>query len=243
MSALARILAIMNGGYVNTFECRICEKQQTHVYSATPNLVCSSCAQRAVDSFHRPVAVARKVTRTKHAIELGDVVAFNRDSNEFDAETATINREVTIKRICFIDGVAVQLFEEGDLTGLAVLENQEDPDIEKVRNRKTQPCGVCKQPVIANQRYPEYVCGRCQDRAVDSLHRPVITVNTEMLGTGQIALLRDKPEGAEEHEPSEPANENYEIYIDGVKCTFEEARFGGIVVQPANRKILGDPYV
>lgn len=243
MSDLARILAIKNGGNMNIFDCRICNNQQTHVDSINPNLVCPKCVERAVDSFHRPVVIARKVTRTKYDIELGEVLAFNRDSNDFDAETATINREVSNKRICFIDGVAVQLFEEGAVVGLVVLDNQADEEIKKVRDRQTQPCGVCKQPVHLNQRYPAYVCGRCQSRAVDSLHRPVITSNTGILGTGQIALLRDKPDGATEYVPSEPANENYEIYIDGVKCNFEEARFGGIVVQPANRKRLGNPFV
>lgn len=222
--------------------CPICGKPAEQPVANNKNQVCSSCQDRAVDSYHSPVVIARQVTRTKHAIELGEVVAFNKSSRDFDAETASINREVTNKRRCFIDGLAVEFFEGQTGSGLFVVEDQSDPEIAKARDRQTQPCGICKQPVSANQRYPDYVCGRCQGRAVDSLHRPVITSNTELLGYGQIALLRDKPEGATEHLPSEPANENYEIYIDGVKCNFEEARFGGIVVRPAKTKSEEDRW-
>jgi hypothetical protein len=212
--------------------CKICGHFETDALKSIPNAVCSMCTDRAVDSMHNPVIIARQVIRTKTSMELGDIVAYIKTSANQDLETSQINREVTNKRFCFIDGIAVELISDGEVYGLAVALDQNREDFEKARTRKTQPCGVCRQPVIANQRYPNYVCSPCQGRAVDALHRPVITSNTGLLGTGEIALLRHKPEGVEEHVPSDVANENFEIYIDGVKCNFQEARFGGIVVQP-----------
>lgn len=217
--------------------CPICETPLSYPWTTNENIVCTLCEQRAVDSNHNSIVVTHKIDKKADgSLEFGAFVAFNKDQREFNVETATINREATRNRFCFIDGIAVEFFEEGLFSGLVVSSRQAELLAKSEALSQTQPCGVCQKPVSANQRYPHYVCYPCQERAVDALHRPVISSNTGPLGTGEAAYLREIPEGQSEHLLSEPANENNEIFIDGIKCSFEEARFGGIVVQVAGKE-------
>ena len=217
--------------------CPICNTSLDYPSTTTASIVCTVCEKRAVDTEHNPIVVTHKIEKKPDgSLDLGVLVAFNKDRGDFNAETATINRLTTSNRFCFIDGIAVEFYEEGIFSGLIVSPRQTELLAQAEKLSKAQPCGVCKKPVRANQRYPHYVCYPCQERAVDSLHRPVITSNTGILGTGEVAYLRDIPTGETQRVLSEPANENNEIYIDGVKCTFEEARFGGIVVQVSGKE-------
>ena len=216
--------------------CPICGNELGLVWDAHTKVVCKTCEERAVDAMHNPVVVTRQVIRIDNALQLAGLVAYDRARGEFDVEKATVNRDVTRSRCCFIDGITVEFVEDGLFTGLKVSEDQEALTKDVLGSKQTQPCGICKKPVSYYARYPKYVCYPCQERAVDSLHRPVVTANTELLGYGQIAYLRDRPEGTTDDVPSDPANENYEIFIDGILCTFEEARFGGIVVQVGRKE-------
>ncbi|MEP6945834.1 MAG: hypothetical protein ABJA02_07950 [Acidobacteriota bacterium] len=84
-----------------------------------------------------------------------------------------------------------------------------------------QYCSICNAQVPAMGRYPQYVCGTCYLRATDEDGRSISFSNVSLSG-GFAALYRDTHE--ERHSDI--------CYIDGIKCRAEEARFGGIVVQP-----------
>lgn len=87
------------------------------------------------------------------------------------------------------------------------------------------PCPICAAPVVKSTRYPRHVCGACIAEAVDRQGRPVRFANTELLGHGFCATLLD---GSETEEP-------HDCYIRGVRCRADEAYFGGIAVQVADR--------
>lgn len=217
--------------------CAICTSILNQPWTQNPNIVCQFCSDRATDSKHNSVQVMRNANRAPDdLIDYGQIVAYNTSNKNLEGDYTEINKEVSKNRKCFIDGIVVEFLEEGDSFGLVVSESQTEFKTELLNDANTQPCGVCRLPVKTNQRYPAYVCWTCQERAVDSLHRPVYTANKGVLGTGEAAYLRFNPAGTDGDVPSEPANETKEIYIDGVKCSFQEARFGGIVVQVAGKE-------
>ncbi|HUK88957.1 MAG TPA: hypothetical protein VLZ81_01050, partial [Blastocatellia bacterium] len=80
---------------------------------------------------------------------------------------------------------------------------------------------ICKAPVPESARYPCYVCSACASRAKDSAGRPVEFFNTDLSG-GIEGRYRDS------HDPYPDQT----CYIDGLECWADEARFGGIVIQP-----------
>jgi hypothetical protein len=92
-------------------------------------------------------------------------------------------------------------------------------------------CSICSGPVHTNPRYPRLVCNECGDRATDPKSRPVRVFNYGMLGTGVVVKFLDGTLYA----PPEIGYAGPDVFIDGIRCTTQEAYFGGIVIQRAER--------
>ncbi|MDQ3814132.1 MAG: hypothetical protein M3347_09295 [Armatimonadota bacterium] len=84
-----------------------------------------------------------------------------------------------------------------------------------------QYCPICHAEVPPNPRYPRYVCPDCEARAADENDRALKFYNESFSG-GFIAQYADTGEKRDSHI----------CFIDGIKCWADEARFGGIVIQP-----------
>jgi len=79
---------------------------------------------------------------------------------------------------------------------------------------------ICETSLNASISYPNYICNNCSQKAKDFDGRQLIFFN---LGTGG-------GYGAKYVD----SNEDYlshECYINGIKCSADEAKFGGIVIQ------------
>jgi hypothetical protein len=85
----------------------------------------------------------------------------------------------------------------------------------------SQNCPICGTGQPADPRYPNYLCSDCVARAVDEGGRPLRFGNTG-IGGGFVASY---PGG-------ETKRDSHLCFVDGVTCWADEARFGGIVVQP-----------
>ena len=86
----------------------------------------------------------------------------------------------------------------------------------------TQKCGICTRMVSENPRYPNYVCYNCEKESppVNENNKRIEFSNAD-IGGGFISKVNGKY-----------GDENI-CYIKNVKCIAREARFGGIVIQPA----------
>ncbi len=69
-------------------------------------------------------------------------------------------------------------------------------------------------------RYPRYLCSDCEELASDKTGRLLQFIATTMMG-GFRAAYADTGESY----PSQTC------YVRGVRCEWEEAKFGGIVIQ------------
>jgi hypothetical protein len=67
------------------------------------------------------------------------------------------------------------------------------------------------------EQYPQAVCPTCYDQACDAHGQTLRFFNVSMSG-GFGAVIAD----------------SHVCYIEGVACWADEARFGGIVIQPYN---------
>ena len=85
------------------------------------------------------------------------------------------------------------------------------------------PCSICGATMKTLPRYPRRVCGTCAAKASDESGRALQFFNTS-LGGGFIAYYADSNQT--ETYPS------HHCFIDGIRCYADEARFGGIVVEP-----------
>ncbi len=85
----------------------------------------------------------------------------------------------------------------------------------------SQPCPICGAGQPEDPRYPNYLCRDCVGRAVDEEGRPLDFANAG-LGGGFVASYRGVGKTRDSHL----------CFVDGVTCWADEARFGGIVVQP-----------
>jgi hypothetical protein len=97
-------------------------------------------------------------------------------------------------------------------------------------NANKQFCPICNAEVKPIQRYPDYVCDVCTEKAVDSEGRRVLFANEGISG-GLIAFRAvDRP-----HELNEDREltDNPICFIDGIRCIASEAHFGGVVIRKA----------
>jgi hypothetical protein len=88
----------------------------------------------------------------------------------------------------------------------------------------TQRCPICHTEVRAYTRYPEYLCKDCARRAVDVGGRPLEIYNTSLFGGFEASY-------ADDHTPAEAVTRDHIVFVDGVRCLADEARFGGIVIR------------
>lgn len=88
-----------------------------------------------------------------------------------------------------------------------------------------QKCPICSAPVQYSERYPKYVCVDCSLRAADEDGRSLSFANLSLSG-GFAAIYADTREERDSHE----------CYIDGIRCHADEAKFGGIVIQPYDQE-------
>lgn len=82
-------------------------------------------------------------------------------------------------------------------------------------------CPICSNSVPHWERYPHAVCQDCYNKAYNAQGQKLIFFNQSMSG-GYEAKIAD----TEEDYPS------HICYVEGHKCWADEARFGGIVIQP-----------
>ena len=85
----------------------------------------------------------------------------------------------------------------------------------------TQFCPICSKSVESSARYPRYLCGECASKAKSKDGRLLKFFNADLSG-GFIAQYADTGTSYPGHE----------CYIDEIPCFADEARFGGIVIQP-----------
>ena len=88
-----------------------------------------------------------------------------------------------------------------------------------------QLCPICGAAVRENPRYPKRLCEACAAKAVSADGRLLVFGNVAMSG-GFSAGYADS---------DEPYEGGHVCFVDGRQCWADEARFGGIVIQP------GDP--
>ena len=84
-------------------------------------------------------------------------------------------------------------------------------------------CPICGIEVPTNSRYSRYVCQNCCAKACDDKDRQLEFYNTHLSG-GFIAYYAGT-------EQSEIYHSNI-CYVEGVRCWADEARMGGIVIEP-----------
>lgn len=82
-------------------------------------------------------------------------------------------------------------------------------------------CPICGGTVQANPRYPRYVCSSCRQRA-SSPEGEFLEFFNQTIFDGYLARYVETGLDYPRHD----------CVIDGVKCRADEARFGGIVIQP-----------
>ena len=90
---------------------------------------------------------------------------------------------------------------------------------------KFHPCPICSTPVKDRVRYPREICFPCCDKACDDKGRILAFGNTSFGGGFEAEVLETKE-----------ISSNHICYIDGIECWADEARFGGIVIQPHDGK-------
>ena len=84
----------------------------------------------------------------------------------------------------------------------------------------TQFCPICHKPQEKSDRYPNYVCRECFEKASDFNGQKLLFSNIDISG-GYRAKYQNTNEEYKSHI----------CYIDGIKCYVGEAKFGGIVIE------------
>lgn len=83
------------------------------------------------------------------------------------------------------------------------------------------PCPICQVPCPHSPEHPTGLCASCVDRAVDEGGLALLFFNVNASG-GIKTVYADTREERSSHI----------CFVDGVRCRADEARFGGIVVEP-----------
>ncbi len=86
---------------------------------------------------------------------------------------------------------------------------------------KIHTCPICNKELRFVERYPNYICGTCVAKSVDEDGKELSFCNIDM-GGGFIAL----------YAKTNIKRNSHICFINNLKCIADEARFGGIVVQP-----------
>jgi hypothetical protein len=88
------------------------------------------------------------------------------------------------------------------------------------RDEPRHNCPICGVDLLAISRYPRYVCKACAALAKDAAGRPLGFGNIDISGGCEGAYV----------DTGEAYDANV-CYVAGRRCSVEEARFGGIVIQ------------
>jgi len=89
------------------------------------------------------------------------------------------------------------------------------------QSETTQQCPVCGAEQPPSPRYPRYLCPECVVLASDEAGRRLQFSNVDF-GGGFQAVYADTGD----------LHPSHVCFVRGVRCHADEARFGGIVVQP-----------
>ncbi len=90
-----------------------------------------------------------------------------------------------------------------------------------------QFCPICLSEVQKYERYPNYVCANCSEKAVSEDGRPLEFYNETLTG-GFLAFYADTKEKYDSHT----------CYINNEKCFANEAYLGGIVIQTSRPGLI-----
>ena len=96
-----------------------------------------------------------------------------------------------------------------------------------------QNCPVCGTRVMPFDRYPDYVCGLCVESATNMEGDLVYFANQSISG-GLVGYVKDSVTG--EFVEDAALTTNPIVFIRGIECYAEEAKFGGIVIRPSGRR-------
>ena len=90
-------------------------------------------------------------------------------------------------------------------------------------DNKVQICPICKNSVFIMDRYPNYICANCVEKygTYTQDGKKIIFSNRTLFG-GFKSIV-------DGHD-----TEIHTCYVNNIKCYADEARFGGIVIQPVN---------
>ncbi len=90
-------------------------------------------------------------------------------------------------------------------------------------NNKSQYCPICKESVYLMARYPNYICINCITKygTYTEDNKKIDFYNIDHTGGFKSQIEGD----------NNFTNEHV-CYVNNVKCFADEARFGGIVIQP-----------
>lgn len=91
----------------------------------------------------------------------------------------------------------------------------------------SHPCPICSTLVPHQARYPHAVCRNCCDKACNRQGQKLAFFNLSISG-GFRAMVADTKQEYPSHI----------CYIEGKLCWADEARFGGIVIQPCDTQLL-----
>jgi len=86
-----------------------------------------------------------------------------------------------------------------------------------------QYCPICNIEVEKIERYPNYICDNCTKNITDKLGRKIVYYNTSMNG-GLTAHY--------EHSNNKEKYDSNTCYINEIELIAQEAKFGGVVIQP-----------
>lgn len=84
-----------------------------------------------------------------------------------------------------------------------------------------QYCPICSIQVDNSPRYLNYICEKCCQKATDKNGRRLNFFNIDLSG-GFKAVYIDNGEELHSHI----------CFIEAIKCHADEAKFGGIVIEP-----------
>lgn len=81
-------------------------------------------------------------------------------------------------------------------------------------------CPICQTQLPFIKSHPNFVCRACAAKVTDVTGRRLIISNKELHG-GYLARYED----------SGDSYDNQVCYIEGIKCTAQEVRMGGIAIE------------
>ena len=88
--------------------CAICGEICSHLGARGRNVVCQTCARRAVDSVGRPICFEEDGSARGNVIIFEGSRAYYREP---DPQAGEMNLEVSASYTCWIDGVECHLYE------------------------------------------------------------------------------------------------------------------------------------